>query len=82
MQYGSSVRLGQRHIRQSLPRLLTLYFEFGSKMAATKAVSQRLKVAQQQVRGRVAGAASVCVCVCVCVCVRVCVRVHTCAQAL
>lgn len=49
-QYGASVRLGHKSVRQSLPRLLTLYFEFGSKMVAARAVTQRLKVAQNQVR--------------------------------
>jgi hypothetical protein len=49
--YGESVRLGHKAILQSLPRLLTLYFEFGSKVAATKNLNQRLKTAQTQVEG-------------------------------
>lgn len=62
--YGESVRLGHKAILQSLPRLLTLYFEFGSKMAATKNPSQKHKTAQTQVRllglhqGAVAGHAA------------------------
>jgi hypothetical protein len=47
--YGESVRLGHKAILQSLPRLLTLYFEFGSKVAATKALNQKLRTAQTQV---------------------------------
>jgi hypothetical protein len=48
--YGDSVRLGHKAILQSLPRLLTLYFEFGSKMAATKNPSVKPRTAQTQVR--------------------------------
>lgn len=48
-QYGESVRLGHKNILQSLPRLLTLYFEFGSKVAATKAINQKIRTAQTQV---------------------------------
>jgi hypothetical protein len=48
------VRLGHKTILQSLPRLLTLYFEFGSKVVSAKAISQRLKVAQNQVCGMLA----------------------------
>jgi hypothetical protein len=47
--YGESVRLGHKAILQSLPRLLTLYFEFGSKVAATKQLNQKLRTAQTQV---------------------------------
>jgi hypothetical protein len=47
--YGESVRLGHKAILQSLPRLLTLYFEFGSKMAATKNPSVKPRTAQAQV---------------------------------
>lgn len=68
--YGESVRLGHKAILQSLPRLLTLYFEFGSKVAATKTLNQKLKTAQTQVgvRGRSSHAAVV---VCVALCVQV-----------
>jgi hypothetical protein len=47
--YGDSVRLGHKTILQSLPRLLTLYFEFGTKYAATKSPSQKLATAQKEV---------------------------------
>lgn len=34
---------------QSLPRLLTLYFAFGSKMAAAKTTTQKMRNAHTQV---------------------------------
>eukprot|EP00775_Hariotina_reticulata_P013107 gene13107-13235_t len=60
--YGDSIRCGHKHILQSLPRLLTLYFEFGNKVAAVEAavkqgqalpkpLQQTLKNAQLQVKG-------------------------------
>lgn len=49
--YGESVRLGHKAILQSLPRLLTLYFEFGSKLAASKTIHQRMRTAHTQVGG-------------------------------
>lgn len=52
--YGESVRLGHKSILQSLPRLLTLYFEFGSKMAAIKSPTQKHRTAQTQVCSRLA----------------------------
>ena len=55
--YGESVRLGHKAILQSLPRLLTLYFEFGSKVAATKTLNQRMRAAQTQVGGWLGGRA-------------------------
>lgn len=48
--YGESIRHGHKHILQALPRLLTLYFEFGSRVAAAKAVHQRMRNAHTQVR--------------------------------
>jgi hypothetical protein len=48
--YGESIRVGHKHILQSLPRLLTLYFEFGSKVAASKAMNQKMRNTHTQVR--------------------------------
>jgi len=39
--YGDSIRWGHKHILQSLPRLLTLYFEFGNKVAAVEAAAKQ-----------------------------------------
>jgi hypothetical protein len=47
--YGESIRVGHKHILQSLPRLLTLYFEFGSKVAASKAINQKMRNTHTQV---------------------------------
>jgi hypothetical protein len=47
--YGESIRVGHKHILQSLPRLLTLYFEFGSKVAASKAMNQKMRNTHTQV---------------------------------
>lgn len=71
--YGESVRLGHKAILQSLPRLLTLYFEFGSKVAATKTLNQKLKTAQTQVG---VGDRSLHAAVVVCVALRVQVTFH------
>jgi hypothetical protein len=30
--YGESIRCGHKHVLQSLPRLLTLYFDFGREV--------------------------------------------------
>eukprot|EP00883_Tetradesmus_obliquus_P008640 jgi/Sobl393_1/19368/SZX76090.1 len=53
--YGESIRAGHKHILQSLPRLLTLYFEFGSKVAASKAVNQKMRNTHTQVSGVMRG---------------------------
>jgi hypothetical protein len=39
--YGDSIRWGHKHILQSLPRLLTLYFEFGNKVATVEAAAKQ-----------------------------------------
>eukprot|EP00878_Enallax_costatus_P022474 GHUV01023843.1.p1 GENE.GHUV01023843.1~~GHUV01023843.1.p1 ORF type:complete len:1333 (+),score=447.74 GHUV01023843.1:514-3999(+) len=53
--YGESIRAGHKHILQSLPRLLTLYFEFGNRLAATKQVTQKMRSAQTQISGVMKG---------------------------
>ncbi|WIA34494.1 hypothetical protein OEZ86_012821 [Tetradesmus obliquus] len=53
--YGESIRAGHKHILQSLPRLLTLYFDFGSKVAASKAVNQKMRNTHTQVSGVMRG---------------------------
>lgn len=56
--YGQAIRCGHKTILQSLPRLLTLYFEFGSRLAVAAAgrggVNQKLQNAQTKVRMSVA----------------------------
>lgn len=34
--YAASIRLGHRHIYKSLPRLLTLWYDFGTQALASR----------------------------------------------
>ena len=43
--YGKSVQAGSRHIYRSLPRLLTLWFDFGSSMSQSPADSDERSIA-------------------------------------
>ncbi len=38
--YSESIKLGYRHIYQSLPRLLTLWYDFGSQLQALSPQAQ------------------------------------------
>jgi hypothetical protein len=47
--YGRSLEHGHRHILQSLPRLLTLYFDYGTEVVARKSQSSKERSAYTQV---------------------------------
>ena len=38
--YAESIKLGYRHIYQSLPRLLTLWYDFGTQLQALSPQAQ------------------------------------------
>lgn len=42
--YGTAVQCGTRHIFESLPRLLTLWFEFGSQQMANRSTSVKVQM--------------------------------------
>jgi len=48
--YGRALECGHRHIQQSLPRLLTLLFEFGGDLAARRAQGNKERVCLTQAR--------------------------------
>lgn len=49
LNYGKSVELGTRHILQTLPRLLTLFFDFGTEMHGMKQQTQKARNTDTQV---------------------------------
>lgn len=40
--YGQAIRHGHRHIYRSLPRMLTVWFDFGSTCAAQKSAQGKV----------------------------------------
>jgi hypothetical protein len=49
--YGASLEHGHRHVLQSLPRLLTLYFDYGQEVAGRKGQSSKERTAWTAVGG-------------------------------
>ena len=43
--YGQAIRHGHRHIYRSLPRMLTVWFDFGSTCAAQKTPPGKVRAA-------------------------------------